>query len=94
MNQEQKRALKALERAFARCLAASISIRGQGDTLIAWSDLIYKDVEPGGDMSEGVLVECTGVHHGGCFVDSGADDQLFGRLTDFGKSLEAGDDDD
>ena len=94
MNREQRLALKSLERAFARCLAASIAIRGQGDTLIAWSDLIYKDVEPGGDMSEGVIVECTGVNHGGCFVDSGADDQLFGRLTDLGKALEAGDDDD
>jgi len=86
MNNEQKRAIKALERAFSRCLLAGVAIRGQSANLVAWSDLIYTDVEPGGDMSDGVLVDSVTVNHGGCFVDSGADDQLYGRLTEFGRA--------
>lgn len=87
MNNEQKRALKALERAFSRCFSAGVAIRGQSANLVAWSDAIYTDVEPGGDMSDGVLVDSMTVNHGGCFVDSGADDELYGRLTEFGRAI-------
>lgn len=84
MNAKQKAAIKKMEAAFRDCFKAGVAIRGQGNSLVAWADDLYSDVEPAAATHK-VMVETVNIKHRGVFVDSGADDQLFGLLTEEGR---------
>ncbi|UYE95824.1 hypothetical protein KNLIENLN_00011 [Sinorhizobium phage NV1.1.1] len=86
LNAKHVAALATLSRAFLTCKRAGLRIRGQGDSLTAWVDEFYENVEPGAkDGPNNVAVETYSVKHHGCYVDSGADDQLWGALTRAGR---------
>lgn len=72
--------LMDLQRVLKRCHKAGIRIRGQCGDLVAWNNDIWKDVSPGLEIAVGKeMIETFTIMHGGAYVDSGADDPLFGK---------------
>lgn len=72
-----------LQRVLKRCQRAGIRIHGLGSSLVAWNNDDWADVTAK-EVDGRVPIETIWIDSCGAYVDSLADDPLFGRKKSYG----------